>query len=194
MTQDNHIFKQMGASSHTDKVRQKEDYYATDPIAADWLLKLLYIPKDKVVWECCSGEDHLANVFREHGYEVRTSDIVKRLPTTEYLDFMNQDEEWDGTIVTNPPYNHATKFVEKALQTVTRGNYVCMFLKVQFLEGKERKNLFKKYPPKFVCVSSSRLSCAQNGDFERYPGSFVAYAWFIWEKGYEGETILRWFN
>lgn len=22
----------------------------------------------------------------------------------------------------------------------------------------------------------------------------VAYAWFVWEKGYKGETIVKWFN
>lgn len=191
---ENPIFRQMGASSHTDKERQKEDYYATDPAAAEWLLKLVDLPKDKPIWECAAGEDYLANVFREHGYEVRSSDIVKRLPTTEIYDFMQQDGEWDGSIVTNPPYNIASKFVEKTLQTATKGNYVCMFLKIQFLEGKERKNLFKRYPPKYVCVTSSRMSCAMNGDFEKYPSSAVAYAWFIWEKGYQGDTVLKWFN
>lgn len=25
-------------------------------------------------------------------------------------------------------------------------------------------------------------------------GSAVAYGWFIWEKGYHGDTIVRWFN
>lgn len=30
----NSIFKTLGASNHTDKERQNEDYYATDPIAA----------------------------------------------------------------------------------------------------------------------------------------------------------------
>ena len=31
----NSIFKTLGASNHTDKERQNEDYYATDPIAID---------------------------------------------------------------------------------------------------------------------------------------------------------------
>ena len=35
----NSIFKTLGASNHTDKERQNEDYYATDPIAIDVLLK-----------------------------------------------------------------------------------------------------------------------------------------------------------
>lgn len=25
-------------------------------------------------------------------------------------------------------------------------------------------------------------------------GSAVAYAWFIWVKGYKGETVLKWVN
>ena len=25
-------------------------------------------------------------------------------------------------------------------------------------------------------------------------GSAVAYAWFVWEKGYKGESVVKWFN
>ena len=25
-------------------------------------------------------------------------------------------------------------------------------------------------------------------------GSAVAYGWYIWEKGYHGDTTVRWFN
>ncbi len=69
-----------------------------------------------------------------------------------------------------------------------------MFLKVLFLEGKARKELFNKYPPKTVYISSSRINCAKNGDFDTYTSSAIAYAWFIWEKGYCGETIIKWTN
>ena len=34
----NSIFKTLGASSHTEKERQPDDFYATDPIAIDLLL------------------------------------------------------------------------------------------------------------------------------------------------------------
>lgn len=75
-----------------------------------------------------------------------------------------------------------------------------MFLKLTFLEGKRRKELFKKQPPKIVYVSSSRLGCAKNGEFnidkdgELNMGGAVAFAWFVWEKGYTGDTIIKWFN
>ena len=43
-------------------------------------------------------------------------------------------------------------------------------------------------------VSSSRLNCAMNGEFEKYPSSAVAYAWFVWEKGYRGNPVIKWIN
>lgn len=193
----NSIFKTLGASNHTDKERQSEDYYATDPVAAEWLLKIENIPTNKPIWECASGEDHLANIFRENGYKVRSTDLIKRLDTTEELDFLKQNETWNGTIITNPPYKYALEFVQKSLETVTEGNKVGMFLKLTFLEGKKRKEFFKKYPPKTIWVSSSRLMCAKNGNFKEMVesgGSAAAYAWFIWEKGYNGDTIIKWFN
>ena len=100
----NSIWKTLGASNHTDKERQNEDYYATDPIAAEWLLKIEDIPKDKPIWECAAGEKHLSKVFEEHGYKVRSSDIIVRTEGVEQLDFLNQNEKWDGTIISNPPY------------------------------------------------------------------------------------------
>lgn len=100
-----------------------------------------------------------------------------------------------GDIITNPPYKHALEFCEKAIDVVTSGHKVAMFLRLQFLESKRRKAFFLKYPPQKVYVSSSRLHCGRNGDFESMKGNnAVAYAWFVWEKGYSGETILKWIN
>ena len=64
------------------------------------------------------------------------------------------------------------------------------------MEGKARKKLFTQHPPKIIWVSSSRLLCAKNADFEtfRKQGSAIAYAWYIWEKGFNGTTQVKWFN
>lgn len=72
-------------------------------------------------------------------------------------------------------------------------NKVFMFLKVTFLEGQTRYNkLFSQYPPKKIYVFSKRISCAGNGEFERFPSSAVAYAWYVWEKGFTGDTVVKW--
>ncbi len=81
------------------------------------------------------------------------------------------------------------------MEMIDPGHKVAMFLKLQFLEGKQRRELFKKWPPKVVYVSSSRLHCAMNGDFEKYKKSnAIAYAWYVWEKGFTGNPVIKWFN
>ena len=98
-------------------------------------------------------------------------------------------------IITNPPYKYAKEFVEHALDISVDGVKVAMFLKLTFLEGKARKKLFEKYPPKTVYVSSARLQCAKNGDFEKYGkgvGTAVAYGWYVWEKGFNGKPTIEW--
>lgn len=67
-----------------------------------------------------------------------------------------------------------------------------MFLKIQFLEGQSRLKLFKKNPPKYVYVNSARQICAMNGKFDKYKSTAICYCWFVWEKGYIGEPVIRW--
>lgn len=62
------------------------------------------------------------------------------------------------------------KLLKKYLDKLTK-NKVVMFLKVLFLEGKERKKFFEENPPKVIYVASGRLNCAKNGDFEKYTSS-----------------------
>jgi hypothetical protein len=75
------------------------------------------------------------------------------------------------------------------MELIKDGGKVAMFLKLTFLESKKRKELFEKYPPKVVYVSCSRIECAKNGEFKGT--SAVAYAWFVWEKGFKGDPIIK---
>lgn len=188
------IYTCLGASNHALEDRQTEDYYATHPKAAELLLEVE--PQLNNIWECACGEGHLAEVFRQADKLYEVSDIVDRgYPNTKVFDFLQGGTHWEeGDIVTNPPYKFAKEFVEKAIEYVDVNRKVCMFLKVTFLEGKARKEFFKKYPPKTIYVCSGRIPCAKNGDFDKYPSSAVAYAWYVWEKGYTGETVVKWIN
>jgi hypothetical protein len=192
----NSIFKTLGASSHTLNDRQGEDYYATEPKAAHLLLRLESFSNN--IWECACGEGHLSKVFEDAGYIVKSTDLIDRGFGDNGIDFLGLEvQDWNGDIITNPPYKYAQEFIEKALQIIPIGNKVAMFLKLQFMEGKKRKHLFITHPPKVIYVSSSRLLCAKNGEFKKMidgGGSAVAYGWFVWEKGFKGETVVKWFN
>lgn len=193
-------------------------FIGTDPKALELFLDR--IDKDGIklnhyIWECACGEGNLSEVLKKRGYDVLSSDLVDRgygvaidflkikVPTFKmpYVDFENKPYEYqylDGfpeyypyDILTNPPYKYALDFVKHALEIQADGYHTIMFLKIQFLEGKERYKFFKENPPKFVYVHSERQKCYLN-NIDDKQGSAVCYAWFIWEKGFKGDTIVRW--
>lgn len=191
----NSIYRTLGASNHTDKERESNDYYATEPKAAELLCEVeTFSP---YIWECACGEGHLSEVLKAKGYRVFSTDLVNRGYGDRIVDFLDWKAPVTGDIITNPPYKYAREFVEHALELIGEGHKVAMFLKLTFLEGKARRALFDTYPPKRIYVASGRLLCAKNGDFEKMKaggGSAVAYAWFVWEKGYAGDTVVKWIN
>ena len=187
----NQVCRIIGAHNVSECERQNEDYYATDPKAAEWLIKIENLNKN--IWECACGEGHLSKVFSKNGYNVKSTDLIDRNYGRGGVDFLKETAFFDGDIVTNPPYKYAEDFIRHGLELIPIGNKVCMLLKVQFLEGKSRRKMFEEIPPKTVWVSTSRIKHGMNGDFSR-ANSMMAFAWYVWEKGYKGETILKWFN
>lgn len=148
---ENSIWKTLGASNHTDKERESDDFYATDPVAVEKLLTATCLYNR--VWECACGAGHLSEALRTCGYEVYSTDIRNR--GYEHfdgeLDFLSaQKAPFEGNfdILTNPPYKYAKEFVKKALELLPYGRRCYMFLKLTFLEGKARyEEIFRHTPP-----------------------------------------------
>lgn len=190
-------FVTLGASNHTPEEREINDYYATDPKAIKLLLKLEEF--DNNIWEPACGEGHLSKVLEDAGYNVLSTDLIDRGYGTGNIDFLNENiitsqGLFKGDIITNPPYKYAKQFVERALEVIPEGHKVAMFLRIQFLEGSARGELFDAYPPKIIYVARKRLDCAKNGNFDLHNKGAQAYCWFVWEKGWIGDPIIKWFN
>lgn len=193
------VWATLGASNHTDKEREVDDFYATDSIAVDKLLSVETLNRN--IWECAAGAGHLSKRLKEHEYQVYSTDIKDRgYPLDGQLDFLTAtqaDVPFQGVcdIVTNPPYKYAKEFVLKALGLLSDKCHCYMFLKLTFLEGKQRYiELFKESPPRSIHVCSERVLCAKNGDFEemKRTGGAIAYAWYVWEKGWRGKPQIGW--
>ena len=168
------------------------DFYATQPRAVELLLeKESFSP---LIWEPACGEGHISKVLERAGYTVLSTDLIDRGYGQGQLDFLRYDCKLPlrADIITNPPYKYAKEFVQQALTVLAPGHKVAMFLKLQFLEGQSRRALFHHHPPQTVYVSSARLQCAKNGVFRG--SSTIAFAWFVWYKGYHGATYLKWIN
>lgn len=188
------VMATLNASSHSANDRANYDYYATPAKAVECLLELESFSSK--IWEPAAGELHISNVLKQNGYEVYSTDIIDRtnggLVEKDFLSSSTGD--WEGDIITNPPFAIATDFIEKALEIVPENSKIAFFLRVQFLEGVRRRKLFEHSPPVRVWVSSRTLRCAKNGDFASATGNASTYCWFIWQKGFKGKPELGWFN
>jgi len=170
--------------------REENDFYATSPKALQLFLDS-FKGLNKYVWECSCGQGHLSKELIKRGYEVKSTDLIDRGYGQKH-DFLKSTGKTNSDIITNPPFKLAEKFVEKGMEILDDSCHLILFLKIQFLEGQKGKELFSKYPLKYVYCHSSRQQCSKNADFDKYKATTQFYAWYVWEKGYTGETILKW--
>ena len=70
------MFVTLGASNHTDKERESNDFYATDPIAIDKLVTVIQLPRK--IWECACGTGCLSDRLKDFGHDVISTDLVDR--------------------------------------------------------------------------------------------------------------------
>lgn len=189
-----------------ERGRVENDYYATPFNATEALLNALNesgetLSSDTIL-EPSAGEGHIVKVLKDfYPYnEIVANDIAYRssrlgINVNGGVDFLNYEphRKFD-TIITNPPFALAQEFIEKALEL--SNHYVIMFAKIQLLEGDKRRKMFDNSPLKYVYVFSKRVNPLRNGEATDENGkpwaSTMCFAWFVWEKDYEGEPIIRW--
>ncbi len=165
------------------KTREPMDNYPTPDIAVLSLLENETF--DGVVWEPACGSGNIARHFKNCiATDIRYDNVYGKTG----IDFLNEYRRVNH-IVTNPPYRLAQQFVEHALECVD--GKVAMLCKLAFLEGKARYSLFKQHPVRTVYVFSKRLPLTKEGD-SRKQSSMIPFAWFVWDKGYQGKTTVDW--
>lgn len=190
----------IGAHLDAKEDRDKLDYYASDPKNLIRFLDRIKEDEDfilsKNIWEPACGGGNLSEVLTSRGYDVFNTDIEDRGYKNQHLtkDFFEFTNKFNGDILTNPPFSLAEKMIEHSLELIDYGRYVVMFARIQLLEGTKRYNdLFSKKELKYVYVFSARAKTAMGGNFDKYKAAPAqCHAWFVFQKGYLGEPILRW--
>lgn len=189
-----------GASSTRKRV--ENDYYATPFEATRKFLDTCPLKNIQKILEPCAGEGHISTILRERfpSKEITSTDLVKRRDLFNCniqggIDFLKEDFSFKyDLIITNPPFKDINKFITKGLHDTRR--YLVLFGKIQLLETKERKELLELYPLKYIYVHSKRVNPMRNGSEVDENGkkwaSTMCFAWFVWDKQYIGEPIVRW--
>lgn len=90
-------------------------------------------------------------------------------------------------VLGNPPYQHAEAHLAHALAVVRHGGTVAFLLRLAFLESAKRAAFWRTAPLRKVYVLSERPSFTSDGKTDS-----AAYAWYIFERGYQGKARLGW--
>lgn len=144
---------------------------------------------DGDIWEPACGDGAISRVLEKWGYKVHSSDLVDRGFGTPRVDFLMERKSLAPNIITNPPFKLAVPFIRKALELTTKK--VAMLLRINALEGLERRRLFETTPLARVYVFSKRLTF-ERGGLATHGGGMLAFAWFVWEHGHTGKPTLGW--
>jgi hypothetical protein len=144
------------------------------------------------VWECAAGSGAMADVLAKAGYAVLASDLCDRgNPSIQSgVDFLSVPTVRVGSVITNPPFSLAEEFIAKALDCAD--HRVAMLLRLAFLEGQRRKILWTSTPLEQVLVFSRRLSFGRAVKIDENANGKIAFAWFVWTRGFKGEPKIAW--
>lgn len=120
--------------------RKERDLYETP----EWVTMALmpHLPTtDCVVWEPAAGGGKMSSALSKIGFDVTASDIDSG------HDFLERGcPRPFRAIITNPPYELATEFIQRALSLVPCNGFVAMLLRTDFDHAKTRANLFANSP------------------------------------------------
>ena len=188
------------SSTNRGGVREVSDYYNTplQPIKdflRTWTEDDNLSLADKVFLDPCAGgdKDHAMRYPEAikdviHAENIITLDIREDSRAEIKADYLTYTKEQTADIIiSNPPFSLAKEFITKALRDVTGNGYVIMLLRLNFLEGKARKEFFKDNMPYRIYVHSKRMSFTDNGKTDS-----VAYAHFVWKRGFQlSESKLK---
>ena len=190
---------QLAGGNSTSK-REENDFYATDPQTLKLFLHEFLKDNsldDESILEPACGEGHISKTIKEilPNCEILSTDLIDRGYGQGGIDFLTHDYGRSfGVVITNPPFSLAKEFIEKGLEVSAR--YVIMLCKIQLLEGAKRKNMFLSTPLKYIYVHTTRQATWKGGKpldpKGRKWSTTMCLAWFVWDKTFEGEPIVRW--
>lgn len=158
--------------------RVENDYYATPFEATEAILSREELHGS--ILEPAAGEGHISKVLREHypNSQIISTDLVQRddrfgCGIVGGVDFLTENyPEKFNNVITNPPFSLAKEFAEKALEVST--GKVILFAKIQFLEGRQRKDFFATHPPSKLRGAAMKMDkVAGSGNDEFYTPEYA---------------------
>ena len=164
--------------------RKERDLYET-PAWATRCVVPHFPRRPDLIWEPACGNGKMVNALLE---TVRDAIIVVGTDIVSGKDFLQTDgvEGFDA-IITNPPYELATEFIDHTLALLPPHGFAAMLLRTDFDHAKTRARLFADcdaFAKKIVLTKRIKW-------FEDSKGSpSFNHAWFVWDRMHRGAPTL----
>lgn len=173
----------LGIAATDDTGRPDDDFYRTPAEATEALCDRELLGRS--VWEPACGDGAIVTVLRARGHRVMATDLYSHgfgIGGVNFLTVKGSPTSPAPTIVTNPPFKLAARFVEHALHL--GAPKVCMFLRLAFLEGQRRHDsgLWQRCHRVHVFTNRMTLWRGDHARRDEAKGGMIAFAWFVWES------------
>lgn len=175
------------------------EWFATPPFASRAGAELIQHihPDAATAWEPCCADGIMAACLGEtiplvHASDIQLQEGPERPNTAFTFDFLLDtvgapDVDW---IITNPPFASASEFVRLGLQRARRG--VAIIQRLAFLETPDRYQLNFESPHGLSIFAPFVERVAMHlGPWKPEAGTATAYAWFIYDKEWQSEAVVR---
>ncbi len=181
------------------KVLSETDFYETPRWATEKAVEAMLIDgvinKYNEIYDPCCGAGAITDVLQIYGFEnLKASDIQTEeyIKGTKGIDVYDIGDDVTEIVFTNPPYGLMTK--ENMLNEFLRisRSKVILLLNIFYLSSKDRKEMLKHSGLQYVYIHSDRVTMYPYGQPKPKNGGTKMFAWFVWDKEYNGEPVIRW--
>lgn len=171
--------------------REKDEFYPTPP---EPTRAFLHAEIDRLrdfpcIWEPAAGDGAMVREMETLGLKVQKSDLIDRgcgAMISNFYDFASGPR----AIVTNPPFaevgwgNGKARWLYHALDRIGV-EYMALLLNWTFPGAGGLSPFWAKYPPARVYLMRWKI------DFTGQGAPPMLNGWFVWDKAWKGETVLR---
>ena len=170
--------------------REPDDFYPTppEPIRALISVECNSLSLFSSIWEPAAGDGALVREMETCGFTVISSDLIDRGCGAQIKSFYDFRAPLSFAIVTNPPFaecNEDPGWIRHALETLAV-EYMALLLPVNWMgSGDRRAKLWADFPPARIYLMRWRI------DFTGQGAPPMLNAWYIWDRTWCGETVLR---
>ena len=169
--------------------RRKGDFYETPYSVTERLLDAVDDIDLGSVLEPAAGQGAIVRVLKDRGHASVTS-----YDLSHGTSFLDETQTFD-TVLTNPPFSLAKEFIDTAQRVAQK--HIFLLLPLSYLHGKQRHDaVFRHYSnlkTVYVFTRYPMLGDALRED-RKYRTGMMVYAWFHWDKSYNGLPSIDWLD